>query len=138
MTDARIASLEELPDGGTFLFTVRAVDEDEDEEAILVRTEDGVVCWLNYCQHFTHVRLDKGSGAEMRHGEIVCTDHGAMFDVESGTCTHGPCEGAVLTEVAVTVEDGSVYLSDDRFEFVSVGPCERDGLDLASTSNVEF
>jgi len=94
-----------------------------------------VVCWLNYCQHMTHIKLDKGSGAPVRDGEVVCANHGALFAADSGKCTYGPCEGAFLTEIAVTVRDGGVYLDDDAYEFVGEGPVEGDD-DLSSTSNV--
>jgi len=94
-----------------------------------------VVCWLNYCQHMTHIKLDKGSGAPVRDGEVVCANHGALFAADSGECTYGPCEGAFLTEIAVTVRDGGVYLDDDEYEFVGEGPVEGDD-DLSSTSNV--
>lgn len=152
--ERRICDVEEVPADGSFLFTVR--DDDEEREAILLATdasengdgsgdaseEDGdppdVAGWLNYCQHFTHIKLDKGSGATMRDGEVVCTNHGAYFEADSGLCTFGPCEGAYLTEVTVAVEDGGVYLTDPDFEFVEAGPVDDDPLDLTSTSNVEF
>lgn len=135
--DRRITSLSAVPEDTTFLFTVRN-DEGDRKEAILVELAAGVVGWLNYCQHFRHIKLDKGSGAEMRNGEIICTNHGAYFEEDSGVCTHGPCEGAVLESVDVTVDDGDVYLTDDDFEFVDTGPMESDDLDLASKSNIEF
>jgi nitrite reductase/ring-hydroxylating ferredoxin subunit len=134
----RIASLAQVPDDTTFLFTVREVDTGEEREAILVRDDGGVEGWLNHCQHFTHIALDKGSGAEMRDGEIVCTNHGAYFEADTGRCTFGPCEGAVLEDVSVAVADGAVYLTDGDFEFVAVGGTESDDLDLASESNYEF
>lgn len=134
----RIAAVDEVPDDSTFLFTVRDVDADEEKEAILVELADGVAGWLNYCQHFTHIKLDKGSGAPMRDGEIVCANHGAYFESDTGYCNFGPCEGAYLDDVEVTVEDGDVYLTDDDYEFVAVGPMEKDDLDLASKSNYEF
>lgn len=136
--DSRIASTGEVPDDTTFLFTVRDVDAGEEREAILVRTEGEVCCWLNHCQHFTHVKLDKGSGATMRDGEVVCTNHGAYFESDSGRCTFGPCEGAYLDEVDVTTRDGEVFLTDDGFEFVAAGPATTADGDLSSTSNVEF
>ncbi|TYL40264.1 (2Fe-2S)-binding protein [Natronococcus pandeyae] len=143
----RIASLEEVPRESTFLF--RVADELGDErEAILVAngvesteetaSADGVSCWLNYCQHFTHIKLDKGDGAPMREGEVICANHGAYFDADSGECTFGPCEGAYLTELEVTVDDGGIYLVDDEYEFVGTGPVDTDDADLTSTSNVEF
>lgn len=138
----RIVSLEEVPAESTFLF--RVADELGDErEAILVTnggasTDDDVCCWLNYCQHFTHIKLDKGDGAPMREGEVICANHGAYFDADSGECTFGPCEGAYLSDLEVTVSDGDVYLVDDEYEFVGTGPAETDEADLTSTSNVEF
>jgi nitrite reductase/ring-hydroxylating ferredoxin subunit len=89
-------------------------------------------------QHFTHIKLDKGSGAPLRDGEVVCANHGAMFDIETGECTFGPCDGAFLNEIAVTVADGGVYLADDDCEYVGPGPIETDPTDLSSTSNIEF
>ncbi|ELY98793.1 Rieske (2Fe-2S) protein [Natrialba asiatica] len=156
--ERRIAALSEVPTDSTLLFRVaertpdRSTDSASDgranasgseQEAILVatRAESGeqleVACWLNVCQHFTHIKLDKGSGAAMRNGELVCENHGAYFEADSGLCTYGPCEGATLAALDVTVEDEAVYLIDDDYEFVGRGPVETDD-DLTSTSNVEF
>lgn len=134
----RVGSVEEVPESGTFLFTVRDVTADERREAILVRAAGRIVGWLNHCQHLTNVALDKGSGAPMRDGEIVCQNHGAYFEADTGFCTFGPCEGAYLDGIDVAVADGTIYLTDDDYEFVHVGPIERDGVDLSSTSNLEF
>ncbi|MFB6142923.1 MAG: Rieske (2Fe-2S) protein [Halorientalis sp.] len=158
--DRRIAAVESVPEDSTFLFRVRDRESDEEEEAILVRVDgeversgerrgDGgenhageptpaVAGWLNQCQHFTHIALDKGSGAAVRDGEILCTNHGAYFAEDTGLCTHGPCEGAYLQSVTVTVREDHVYLADDDYALAGVGPGEQDDLDLASTSNVEF
>ena len=149
MDAARITALSDVPADSTRCF--RVLDEsDEMREAILVRTEpaaadggdpvpeDGVSCWLNYCQHLTHIKLDKGAGAPMRNGEVVCENHGAYFAADSGRCTYGPCEGAYLTGLEVTVDEGAVYLTDDDYAFVGLGPIERDDHDRVSRSNVEF
>lgn len=149
MTDesTKIVALDRVPEDSTFLFTVRdgaadgngnTAENGDRREAILLREDGDVVGWLNYCQHFTHIRLDKGSGAERRDGEVLCTNHGAMFDVESGLCTHGPCEGAYLEDIEVSAESGAVYLTDDRFEFVETDGFEGDEFDRTSTSNLEF
>ncbi|WP_408959490.1 Rieske (2Fe-2S) protein [Natrinema sp. 74] len=159
MDAGRITALSEVPDDSTVCFRVTD-DAGEVREAILVRTDpaatdggestaetdggerpaetDHVACWLNYCQHLTHIKLDKGSGAPMRDGELVCANHGAYFEADSGECTFGPCEGAYLTELEVSVADGDVYLTDGSYEFVGTGPIEDDDFDRTSTSNVEF
>lgn len=134
----RIAAVDEVPADTTLLFTVREADTGEEAEAILVRLDGEVAGWLNHCQHFTHIRLDKGSGARMRGDEIVCTNHGAMFEVDTGLCTFGPCEGAYLDAIEVAVEDGAVYLTDPDYDVVGLGPTEEEPWDLSSKSNLEF
>lgn len=134
-----IVALEDIPDDSTYLFRVREVESDEEREAILVRVDDEVTGWLNYCQHMTYIKLDKGTGAAIRDGEIICTNHGAMFETDSGLCTFGPCEGAYLDAVEVDVADGSVRLQDSEYEYVGPGPLpDDDPADLSSTSNLEF
>jgi nitrite reductase/ring-hydroxylating ferredoxin subunit len=132
-----IMPVDDVPGDTTALFRVRERDGGETHEAVLIDTDDGIEAWLNRCMHFTHIGLDKGSGAEYRDGEIVCTNHGAMFEADTGYCTFGPCEGARLDDVGVAVEDGRVKLADERYEFVATGPKDK-GMDLTSTSNVEF
>jgi nitrite reductase/ring-hydroxylating ferredoxin subunit len=134
----RICSLTEIPDDSTFLFTVQDVDTETEREAILVRHDGDIMGWLNYCQHFTHINLDKGSGAELRNGEIVCTNHGAYFQTDTGTCTFGPCKGAVLNEIDVGVVGEDVFVTDEDYDYLRVGPTEDDGDDLVSESNYEF
>ncbi|WP_276300306.1 Rieske (2Fe-2S) protein [Halorussus lipolyticus] len=133
----RITAVENVPDDTTFLFTVRD-EEGEEDEAILTRLDGEVTGWINRCMHFQHIRLDKGSGAPKRNGELVCANHGALFADDTGRCTHGPCEGAYLNPVETEVRDGAVYLTADDYEFVGEGGIETDPTDLSSKSNIEF
>lgn len=145
----RIADLSEVATDDTLLVRLSPRDDDgrpgddaDEREAILLRLADDagdptddVACWLNVCQHMTHIPLDKGSGAPVRDGEVLCANHGAMFEMDTGECTYGPCEGAFLTEVGVRVDDGAVYLDDDAYAYAGRGPVDDDG-DLSSDSNV--
>lgn len=134
----RIAAVDDVPAETTYLFTVRETETGDEREGILVRNDGEIHGWLNYCQHFTHIKLDKGSGAEMRGDELICTNHGAYFESDSGFCNFGPCEGAFLPEIEISVDDEGVYLSDDDYEFLREGPIETDETDLGSKSNYEF
>ncbi|WP_410765471.1 Rieske (2Fe-2S) protein [Haloferax sp. DFSO60] len=133
----RICSVEDVPADTTFLFRVRDAD-DEEREAILVRTDGELRGWLNYCMHLTHIKIDKGSGASMRNGELICENHGAYFEADSGYCNYGPCEGAYLDDIDITVDGDHVFLSDEKFDFVGAGGIEKDPADRTSSSNVEF
>ncbi|MXR51048.1 Rieske 2Fe-2S domain-containing protein [Halovenus sp. WSH3] len=132
--DSRIAPVEDVPADSSLLFTIR--DGFDKEEAILLRLADGVVALKNYCPHWTDVRLDSGGGATVREDELVCTKHGATFETATGDCTYGPCEGATIEEVDVTVEDGVVYLTDDDYEFENLGPSGEH--DLSSRGRIGF
>lgn len=133
--DSRIAAVEEVPERGTLLFTMR--EGFDREEAMLTRLSDGtIVAWRNACPHWTDVRLDKGSGASFRDDELICQKHGAAFESDSGLCTHGPCEGAYLDDVDVTVHDGGVYLTEEGYAFDGQGPsADRD---LSSRNRIDF
>ena len=93
--------------------------------------------WLNYCQHWRDVRLDKSSGALVRNDEIVCQKHAATFEAETGYCTFGPCEGAVLDELDVATADGEVVLTDDAYAYLHCGPAGDDD-DLSTGSRIDF
>ena len=117
--DDAIAPAADVPADGTLLFTIR--DGAETVEAVLTRDGDTVVAYRNYCKHWTDVRLDTGDGALVRDDELVCQRHGATFARDSGRCTFGPCEGAVLDAVAVEVRDGTVHLAEDGWSVVGRG-----------------
>jgi nitrite reductase/ring-hydroxylating ferredoxin subunit len=132
MDEEPIAAVEEVPADGSLLFTV--ADDGDEREAILVTLGDGSIAgWLNYCMHWTDVKLDTGDGAPVRNGEVVCRKHAATFEKDSGVCTHGPCEGAELDPVGVEVRDGDVYLDDPDYEFVRTGVEDDDLADLSTS-----
>lgn len=133
----RIAAVEDVPPDSTLLFTATDVDG-EPREIVLSRLSDGaVVAFRNYCQHWTDVRLDRGEGALVRNGEVVCQRHGATFQLDSGYCDFGPCEGSVLESVDVTVADGAVYLDDEAYSFAHLGERGVEA-DDGSGSRIDF
>lgn len=131
-----ITSIDDIPEDGTYLFTVEEVDGSL-EEVVLLEFDDGVAAWKNFCQHETDQRLDRGRGAAVREGEIICPKHGSMFDVESGYCANGPAAGSTLVEVDISVQHGQVYLTDDDLEFSHEGGIGDDG-GPDSTSHLRF
>lgn len=130
----KITSSETVTEDDTVLFTVEDADG-EAVEAILVRFAEGVATYRNFCSHWTDVRLDRGAGAPIRNGEIMCRKHGATFETDSGYCNFGPCEGATLDEVKVTETDGAVYLTDENYTFEHLGeaPGQAAGRDLSTS-----
>ncbi|MDS0295694.1 Rieske (2Fe-2S) protein [Halogeometricum luteum] len=133
----RIASVDDVPATGSYLFTAEDAFTNE-REVILVRCEEdpGVEAWVNNCTHEDQ-RLDRGSGAAMRDGQIICPRHGSMFDACSGACDNGEAAGTTLPDVDVAVEDGNVHLVDDSYSYLHEGGIERDG-GPSSSSHIGF
>ena len=133
----RIASVEDVPERGSYLVTV-SDDYGDEQEVILVPCErdSGVEAWINNCTH-ENQRFDRGSGAPMRDGEIICPKHGSMFDACSGACDSGEAAGTSLPTVEIAVEGGDVFLTDDDYTYLHEGGIEEDdGPD--STSHIGF
>lgn len=110
----RIVEVEDVPVKGTL--RCEALDGRRGTEFILRREENTVFAWRNSCPHKPEIRLDPGEGAIVTDEHVVCHEHGARFERGDGVCTSGPCQGKVLDEIEVDTRDGSVYLTDDRFE----------------------
>jgi nitrite reductase/ring-hydroxylating ferredoxin subunit len=124
----RLTTAETVREERSWLFTVR--DEyGEPDEVILVPCEDDdetnapVEAWVNRCTHEAQ-RLDRGFGAAMRDGQIICPKHGSMFDSCSGYCDNGDAAETTLVSVAVAVQNGDVYLTDEDYEFAHAGSIE--------------
>lgn len=138
MDGQRVASVDDVPENGSYLFTV-AEPSGREEEVILVALADGIAAWKNFCMHEPDQRLDRGlgNGAAMRDDQIICPKHGSMFDVETGYCDNGEAQGQSLVEVEVTVDDGDVYLTDEALTYEHEGGIDDDSMP-GSSSHLQF
>lgn len=108
-----LCRLDDIPDGGSAAFPVPAGIFGDAESVMAIRRGDEVFVYLNICPHWGSP-LDIVPGRFLdRTGEfVVCTTHGALFRIENGLCVKGPCLGASLARVVVSVENGSVSIVD--------------------------
>ncbi|WP_135363963.1 Rieske (2Fe-2S) protein [Halosimplex halophilum] len=147
---ARLTTVEDVREDGSFLFTATN-SFDMEEEVIVVPCDDevaadggapvdgegGVAAWINRCTHEAQ-RFDTGRGVPMRDGEIICPKHGSMFNACSGECDNGEAAGTTLPDVDVTVEDGDVFLVDEDYTFEHEGGIDDGDDGPSSTSHVGF
>lgn len=90
---------------------VRLEGETGPEWVMLFRRDGRLSAWRNVCPHQGRAlnwAPDRFLFSDK--GQLVCAHHGAAFELEQGRCVGGPCLGAYLTPVPVTVRDGKVYL----------------------------
>lgn len=108
MTRTRLCALADIPDGDSTGLSVP--DGDAWISLILVRRDSEVFIYRNRCPHEGD-RMEHGRGKFLdEDGNIYCASHGAVFRLEDGFCTEGPCAGESLSVFQAYVEDGSVFI----------------------------
>ena len=106
-----LCRLRDLPDGGS-----RGFDPFEKgrDTMLVVRQGERVVAYSDSCPHIEGAPMAWRKDAYLNgdRSRIVCSAHGAQFDIVTGECTLGPCLGQSLTRVALMVDDdGAVFLA---------------------------
>lgn len=105
-----LCSIADIPEGTARGFDPELAGRDT---VFVVRSKDRAQAWLNSCPHVPGSPLAWRKDAFLSgDGQtIVCYGHGAQFDIETGTCTKGPCLGQPLTSVALDLDpEGGLIL----------------------------
>lgn len=103
-----LCRVEQIPDGGAIAAEVES--STGGFSVVLTRIGDAVHAFHNECPHAGR-RLDWAPGRFLVEGRIlVCAAHGASFALDTGACIGGPCRGAGLSAIAVTIADGEVSI----------------------------
>jgi nitrite reductase/ring-hydroxylating ferredoxin subunit len=73
------------------------------EEGFVLRWGEGLYAFANSCPHWS-VDLDFGTGDfyDAALDRIVCRNHGALFQPQTGFCEWGPCTGHSLERFELT------------------------------------
>ncbi|HEX9648435.1 MAG TPA: Rieske (2Fe-2S) protein [Alphaproteobacteria bacterium] len=104
----RLCALDDIADGAARLFET---EPDRAPDIFVVRKGARAFCYVNDCPH-QHLPLDfvPGRFLDLSRRHILCTNHGAWFEIETGACLRGPCRGERLCALAVRIEHGAVWL----------------------------
>lgn len=82
---------------------------------IFITQRDGAFfAYQNLCPHLqVNLEYMEDQFLDMDKEYIICSTHGALFNVEDGECIWGPCQGESLTMVAIEIHsDGGIYLKE--------------------------
>lgn len=114
-----LCHFEDLPDGDSRGFDPYGVGRDT---VLLIRQAANVHAYQNACPHVDGSPLawQKNRYLNAARDRIVCSGHGAEFDIATGICTLGPCQGERLTALALTLSDsGEVQLAQLQQQEIS-------------------
>ncbi|NNE60812.1 MAG: Rieske (2Fe-2S) protein [Woeseia sp.] len=109
MREIKVGSLADITDPGCREFSIG--DGDWPFTGFVVRKGDSVYAYQNYCMHVGHpLNWQPDSFLTKERDAIICSSHGAMYDIEAGECFAGPCKGQRLRAVDADVRDGVIYV----------------------------
>jgi naringenin degradation protein FdeD len=107
-----LCSLDALEDPGAKGITLEGPDGRR--EIFVVRRLGHVFAYENACPHIgtpLDFMPDRFLTRDGRH--LLCSTHGALFEIATGLCIHGPCRGESLKRVPVAVRDGQIVITAD-------------------------
>jgi len=110
-----ICAASDIPTGEARAFDLARLDEGGQSKPyriVVVKNQTGECFgYVNACPH-QGVWLNIGAGTffDDAGALLKCGRHGAKFEIDSGKCVSGECEGAQLDQVPVAVIDGDVCI----------------------------
>ena len=80
------------------------------KKLIVVRSGKNTFVYLNSCPH-TGAPLDLRPGQFFSHNKdnIICSTHGALFQIRTGLCIFGPCKDKYLEAIPIRIEDNEIF-----------------------------
>jgi len=109
MSGTILCQLDDIDDGDSAGFTAEV--DGTPRMLLAVRKGGAVFVYINSCPHIG-APLDFHAGKFLSQDKkhIICSTHGALFEIEDGHCIFGPCRNAYLTPVPVSVSEGAVVI----------------------------
>ena len=99
----------EIPDGGA---REAKTEGEQPLSVILIRRQERVYAYEDSCPHaLMALNYEPDRFLFTPAGNLVCPQHGASFIVETGECVLGPCLGAYLQLINITLKDGAVWIA---------------------------
>lgn len=111
-----LCRLDELPDGDSRGFDTQGAGQDT---ILVVRQGARLRGYRDACPHHggTPMAWRRHAYLNADRSRIVCSAHGAQFEIATGVCTLGPCLGQSLTPVPLRLTtDGRVFIALNRIQ----------------------
>lgn len=100
-----LCHLNDVPDSGSKGFKHNDID------LFCVKEGDQVYAYINQCPHLgLPLEWQADQFLNQDRSLIQCATHGALFEITSGTCIAGPCQGQSLIPIPCFIEDQQVYI----------------------------
>ncbi|MEP4548342.1 MAG: Rieske (2Fe-2S) protein [Saccharospirillum sp.] len=100
-----LCSVHDLNEGESLGFDIT------DKPVFAVRKDGEIFVYHNECPHLgVELEFQENDFLDLDGALIQCSTHGALFEIETGHCLSGPCQGDYLKPAEFTVKDDLLYL----------------------------
>jgi len=102
-----LCAIDEISDPGARGFEIG------EQHIFAVKRDGEIFVYVNSCPHIgipLEFLPDDFLDSEQRF--ILCANHGALFEIDSGACVAGPCPGQSLIPVPFTVNNGVIEVNE--------------------------
>ena len=103
----KICNLNDIEDGESLGLSVEIAGNST--MLIVIRRAENAFVYVNSCPHIG-APLDLQPGKFLSHDKkhIICSTHGALFELDTGHCTFGPCKDDHLDVLPTGIENGEI------------------------------
>jgi len=78
-----------------------------------VKKDDQIFLYWNRCPHLgTPLECEEDKFLDPAGALIICSTHGALFQIEGGQCLAGPCKGKHLQAIPFIADNGMVMVEE--------------------------
>jgi len=107
--EVSVGRFDELGDAGSREFRIGGGDWPF--KGFVVRQGDNVFAYHNHCKHLGHpMNWKPDSFLTKDRANIICSSHGATYEIDTGLCIAGPCLGKSLRALPVEIRDGVIFV----------------------------
>ncbi|MGV6806778.1 MAG: Rieske (2Fe-2S) protein [bacterium] len=85
-----------------------------DQSIVVIRRADGIFAYRNVCPHLgVPLNWMPDQFLDMDKEFIICSTHGALFEIPTGHCISGPCAGDRLQSLPISIRDEAVFIQHE-------------------------
>ena len=110
MNERPLCRVDDIAEPGAKGFTFDV--DGSKREVFVVRRLGHLFAYENACPHIgtpLDFMPDQFLTRDRKH--LLCSTHGALFEIATGLCIHGPCKGRSLRVLPVALRDGMIVLT---------------------------
>ena len=109
LKEVEVRALSDLNDPGTKEFQIGKGEWPF--RGFVVRRGSKIYGYRNYCMHAGHpLNWYPNSFLTENKDGIICSSHGAIYELDTGLCIAGPCIGKSLHKLNVRINNGKIFV----------------------------